>query len=134
MDVNFTELQKKVAAEHGVILSDNDPLLLYVTINEYLLNQYKDSLNDTLSDLSDILINIKDDVNNYIKEKELLMLQKVQQVNNKNVENVNNKIKEYFQQEAENNNKINNNINNIYKYLYISIMLNFLLLLLYFIK
>lgn len=105
-DEEFKKLKKEIATKHGYNLSDDDPILMFVTLNDFLLNQYKEALEYTLQDLSDIMINIKSDVNQYIKENELNLFKRIQDINNSNVSKVHNKIKEYFQHEAEHINMI----------------------------
>ncbi len=98
--LDFKTLKKDIAIKHGYNLSEDDPILMFVTLNDFMLNQYKIAFDDTLNDLSDTLINIKTDVNQYIKENEIELFKKIQLINNDNVSKVHNKIKEYFQQEA----------------------------------
>src|SRR5687768_14680593 len=38
--VDFDEIRKEVAIKHGILLDEDDPLLMTVTINELILNQY----------------------------------------------------------------------------------------------
>jgi Transcriptional activator TraM. len=38
--VDFDEVRKEVAIKHGVLLDENDPMLMNVTVNEVILNQY----------------------------------------------------------------------------------------------
>jgi transcriptional activator TraM len=38
--VDFDEVRKEVAIKHGMLLDENDPMLITVTINEEILNQY----------------------------------------------------------------------------------------------
>ena len=38
--VDFDEVRKEVAIKHGLLLDENDPMLMNVTINEVILNQY----------------------------------------------------------------------------------------------
>lgn len=38
--VDFDEVRKEVAIKHGVLLDENDPMLMTVTINEVILGQY----------------------------------------------------------------------------------------------
>lgn len=112
--LNYDELKKTIAVKHGYNLSDNDPILMFVTLNDFMLNQYKIIFDETLNDLRDTAVNAKIDISNHIKEKEIELFKKIQQINNDNVNKVHSKIKEYFQQEAkyralsnikENNNK-----------------------------
>ena len=58
-DEEFKKLKKEIATKHGYNLSDDDPILMFVTLNDFLLNQYKEALEYTLQDLSDIMINIR---------------------------------------------------------------------------
>ena len=97
----FKELKKEIAMKHGYSLSDDDPILMFVTLNDYMLKQYKPTLDYNLEDLSDILVNIKSDVNQYIKENEINLFKRIQEINNENVSKVHTKIKEYFQEYAE---------------------------------
>lgn len=100
--LNYDELKKTIAVKHGYNLSDNDPILMFVTLNDFMLNQYKIIFDETLNDLRDTAVNAKIDISNHIKEKEIELFKKIQQINNDNVNKVHTKIKEYFQQEAEN--------------------------------
>lgn len=97
----FKELKKEIAIKHGYSLSDDDPILMFITLNEFLLKQYQTAMENNLLELSDIVFNTKTDIQNHIKEQELALLRKIQEINNKNVSNVHEKIKEYFYQEAE---------------------------------
>lgn len=97
----FKELKKEIAMKHGYSLSDDDPILMFVTLNDYMLKQYKQTLDYNLEDLSDILVNIKSDVNQYVKENEINLFKRIQEINNENVSKVHTKIKEYFQEYAE---------------------------------
>lgn len=141
MDIDsdeFKQLKKEIALKHGYKLDDNDPILMFVTLNDYMLKQYKEALDYNLQDLSDILVNIKGDVNQYVKENEVNLLKRIQEINNNNVIKVHNKIKEYFQQEAEINKELRHN-NNKNSRLLLNIVLfntlcNLLILLLLFIK
>ena|SRR5688500_13602142 len=38
--VDFDEIRKEVAIKHGILLDEDDPLLMTVTINELILSQY----------------------------------------------------------------------------------------------
>ncbi len=89
----YEKLKKEIAIKHGYSLSDDDPILMFVTLNDFMLNQYKVALNETLFDLSEMLVNIKTDVNQYVKDNELELFKKVQLINNDNVNKVHNKIK-----------------------------------------
>lgn len=141
MDIDsdeFKKLKKEIALKHGYKLDDNDPILMFVTLNDYMLKQYKEALDYNLQDLSDILVNIKGDVNQYVKENEVNLLKRIQEINNNNVIKVHNKIKEYFQHEAEINKQLRHN-NNKNSRLLLNIVLfntlcNLLILLLLFIK
>lgn len=108
--LDFNKLKKEIAVKHGYNLSDDDPILMFVTLNEFMLNQYKAAFDETLCDLSDILTNIKTDVNKYIKENEMELFKKIQVINNDNVSKVHTRIRRYFEQEAE-----TININNLYQ-------------------
>lgn len=141
MDIDsdeFKQLKKEISLKHGYKLDDNDPILMFVTLNDYMLKQYKEALDYNLQDLSDILVNIKGDVNQYVKENEINLLKRIQEINNNNVIKVHGKIKEYFQQEAEINKELRHN-NNKNSRLLLNIVLfntlcNLLILLLLFIK
>lgn len=100
--LNYDELKKTIAVKHGYNLSDNDPILMFVTLNDFMLNQYKIIFDETLNDLRDTAVNANIDISNHIKEKEIELFKRIQQINNDNVNKVHGKIKEYFQQEAEN--------------------------------
>lgn len=99
-DEEFKDLKKEIAIKHGYSLSDDDPILMFVSLNEFLLKQYQTTMENNLLELSDIVFNTKTDIQNHIKEQELALLRKIQEINNKNVSNVHDKIKEYFMQEA----------------------------------
>lgn len=99
--LNYDELKKTIAIKHGYNLSDNDPILMFVTLNDFMLNQYKIIFDETLNDLRDTAVNTKIDISNHIKEKEIELFKKIQQINNDNVNKVHTKIKEYFQNQAE---------------------------------
>lgn len=108
--LDFKKLKKEIAVKHGYNLPDDDPILMFVTLNEFMLNQYKTAFDETLCDLSDILTNIKTDINFYIKENEMELFKKIQIINNDNVSKVHTRIRRYFEQEAE-----TININNLYQ-------------------
>ena len=40
MVIDLEEVRKEVAMAHGTLLGENDPMLMTVTINEVILNQY----------------------------------------------------------------------------------------------
>lgn len=40
MDIDFDELRSTVAMKHGVLLDQNDPILVTVTLNEAILNHF----------------------------------------------------------------------------------------------
>ncbi len=127
MDMNdeeFKKLKKEISVKHGYNLDDDDPILMFVTLNEYMLKQYKEALDYNLQDLSDIMINIKGDVNQYIKENELNLFKRIQEINNSNVSKVHNKIKDYFQQEAKSINIIHQKNNKKYNILTMLAVLN----------
>lgn len=99
-DEDFKQLKQEIAVKHGYALSDDDPILMFVTLNEFLLRKYQAALEDNLMQLSDIVANTKTDIHNHIKKEELTLFRKIQEINNDNVSKVHEKIKEYFVQEA----------------------------------
>ena len=42
--IDLDEIRKAIATEHGTWLGENDPVLMQVTINEIILNQYVEML------------------------------------------------------------------------------------------
>lgn len=85
--INIEELKMEIVKKHGYTIDDKDPVLMLVTITEYMLAKHKDLYDDLLIDLSGLLITIKGEVATSIKKQEIALLKKINDNNNANIEN-----------------------------------------------
>lgn len=44
--IDYDEIRKEVAIRHGVLLGENDPILVTVTLNELVLQRYVETISD----------------------------------------------------------------------------------------
>ena len=120
----YEKLKVEIGKKHGVDIPNNDPVLIAVTITDFLLKQHKEMLDDTLSELGDIVLNTKFELDEHIEEKKIELFRRVQEVNNENIKNVSMQIQTYFKNEAKNYQSLKVNLENNYTQIKFTTILN----------
>lgn len=132
------KLKEHIVSKHQYHIDDNDPILMFVTINRFMLEDYKKIFNKYITDFEELYHNINQEINkeinNSIKNKEIELLNKIGDINKEIVYRTQKDIKDYFEQEYENKKEIIKSNNKLELYFFITIFINIIILTLMFLN